>query len=187
MCLLLPSVTSDCRLPLHGLPRGDRRPGLVHGPQSVQVSGWWGEDPATCPGLTGSPQQQVGVAHRHVTLPQYTHTHLQPSTPLHITQNKSPSPTRAWLTGSYTIRPQAPRQPSLHCFPSLHQSRSGLKSVLHAACGLCTPQPETSAHPLRCPPHGLHVKLRPCLSSSPNSPPPLPSACCISFFALIPP
>lgn len=69
-----------------------------------------------------------------------THTHLQPSTPLHITQNKSPSPCRAWLTGSYTVRPQAPCRP-LHCFPSLHQSRSGLKSVLHAACGLCTPQP----------------------------------------------
>lgn len=37
-CSSAPTVPADSRLPLHGLPRGDRRAGLVHGPQSVQVS-----------------------------------------------------------------------------------------------------------------------------------------------------
>lgn len=36
--LLLPTVAADRCLPLHGLPRGDRGAGLVHRPQSVQVS-----------------------------------------------------------------------------------------------------------------------------------------------------
>lgn len=35
------SVTPDCCFPLYGLPCGDCRPGLVHRPQSVQVSCRW--------------------------------------------------------------------------------------------------------------------------------------------------
>lgn len=65
---LPPSVTPDRCLPLHRLPRGDSRPGLVHGPQSVQVRNCGGvsqlkdgpPDSAICPALTTPTRQPRG-------------------------------------------------------------------------------------------------------------------------------
>lgn len=58
-CPSASTVPADSCLPLHGLPRSDRCTGLVHGPQSVQVSAEAGmEDRAS--GCYRPTQQQQG-------------------------------------------------------------------------------------------------------------------------------
>lgn len=126
LCVLScpPSVTPDCCLPLHGVPRGDCRPGLVHGPQSVQVSSWH----------VGGARQETR-AQRLSLFPRSLQCMCTPSPPLtsHVTQNEVCRP-------SHVANKALQGNGARHLAGlSLRWSPLGLLAVPQAVQDLCAP------------------------------------------------